>query len=451
MTSARKAAMEMAILLSIAAIYIVQQLIRLEWLTPLNGCLIFTFISLQLPKLRGMTKWLTVVFVAFGAILLLIQKTIAWDWFEAVSINVPIVTLFLFAPLLGIPVRIPEYVEALKRFYERNLRSKSGLFAGTQLLTQLMGVFINVGAIPVVYEMIFVKSQQGMARLLCNALNRGFAGAIFWSPYFAAMTLVTSSLALSWSSLLPYVLGLSLISLFVSRAVDARELSQAEPLERNLTVQQGKATFPIGLGMYLIAAIIVILALERTVKLPMVILICMAAVMFPLFWCMGKRVMIVYRQGLLNHVTVTLPSLQKEITLFLSAGFFSGAIGKTGFGSAVPALLELVSLPISLTFSIFTVVLIVGTAFIGLHPIVPVTILAGGIDPLDVQMSSVYFAVLLLGSWGLSNPISPASAANNLLAGLSKRPVLEVASSNYKFAVWMAITLLLYLATISTI
>jgi hypothetical protein len=186
--------------------------------------------------------------------------------------------------------------------------------------------------------------------------------------------------------------------------------------------------------------------LEQLFELPMVMLVCMAAVLFPLIWCMGMRSMSVYRQGLRNHVTVTLPALQKEIALFLAAGFFSGSVGTTGFGSAVPALLEQIPLPISFVFSIFTVALIAGTSFIGLHPIVPVTILASGIDPLNVQLSPVHFAVLLLGSWGLSNPISPASAVNNLLAGLFKKPVLDLAAPNYKFAACMAIVLLIYAA-----
>jgi hypothetical protein len=91
------------------------------------------------------------------------------------------------------------------------------------------------------------------------------------------------------------------------------------------------------------------------------------------------------------------------------------------------------------------VALIAGSSIIGLHPIVPVTILAGGIDPLSMQISSIYFAVLLLGSWALSNPISPASAVNNLLAGLLNKTVFEVAVPNYKFAGCMAIVLILFL------
>ena len=164
---------------------------------------------------------------------------------------------------------------------------------------------------------------------------------------------------------------------------------------------------------------------------------------------MIKKAMAEYKNGLKNHLTVTFPALQKEITLFLAAGFFSGSIGATGFGSAVPVLLGHIPLPISFTFSVFTVVLIAGTSIIGLHPIVPVTILAGGIDPLSMQISPIYFAVLLLGSWGLSNPISPASAVNNLLAGLFKKSAVEMASANYKFACCMAVVLVIYLMVIS--
>lgn len=449
MISAVKTAMERTIIFSIAVVYIVQQLTQLKMLSPLLGSLVFIAIALLLPKLKGMTRWLTAFFMAAGAILLLLQKADTAVWFEAAEINVTIVTLFLFAPLFGIPVRLPEYIEALKRFYEANLRSNAALFVGTQLLTQIMGVFINVGSIPVVYQMVFVKPQPGMALLLGNALNRGFAGAILWSPYFAAMALVTSALGLPWTSILPYLLGLAILSLAVSWAVDLRKLRHAEIEAPQLPVEnKERAGFPFGLGLYLIAAIIVILAMEQLIELPMVMLICMAAVLFPLIWCLAKGAMAVYKQGVKNHVTVTLPALQKEITLFLAAGFFSGSIGATKFGSAVPVLLEHIPLPESFTFSVLTVALIGGSSLIGLHPIVPVTILAGGIDPLSVQISPIYFAVLLLGSWALSNPISPASAVNNLLAGLFKKPVFEMAGSNYKYAGCMAVVLLIYLMVI---
>jgi hypothetical protein len=449
MPSAVKAAMERSLIFSIAAVYIALQLTQFELLSFILGGLVFAAILVLLPNLKGMTLWLTIFFLVTGVVLLMLQKVSAKIWFESAGINVTIVTLFLFAPLFGIPVRLPAYVMALKRFYEVNLRSKSALFVGTQLLTQIMGVFINVGSIPVVYQMVYVRPQPGMNQLLANALNRGFAGAILWSPYFAAMTLVTSALGLSWSSVLPYMLGMAVLSLAVSWLVDFRGLLQAEPEEPTQMIEKReRALFPLGLGLYLIAAIIVILTMERVIELPMVLLICLAALAFPLLWCLIKGEMTVYKEGIKNHVTVTLPALQKEITLFLAAGFFSGSIGVTKLGAMVPSLLEQVPLPVFITFSFLTVAFIVGTSLIGLHPIVPVTIFAGSFDPSSVQISPIYFAVLLLGSWALSNPISPASAVNNLLAGLLKKSVFEVAKPNYKFAGIMALGLLLYLLVV---
>ncbi|ANY66690.1 hypothetical protein BBD42_09610 [Paenibacillus sp. BIHB 4019] len=485
MTVGTKAVIDRAVIFALAAVFILQQLTQWGPLVYVLGGLSFMAVLLLLPKLKGIALWLSLFFMAGGVVLMLAQQAAAAYWFKAASMNATLVTLFVFAPLFGIPVRLPDYVAALKRFYETRMRSTTALFIGTQLMTHIMGGFINVGSIPVVYHLVFVKPRSGhLSGLLANALNRGFGGAICWSPYFAAMALVTSALKLNWSALLPYLIGLSLISLLVSLAVDFKQLrakdeaselaaSQTDELSQEVvevtTVapstkatqaienQRGqsmekeherRASFPMGLAIYLLCATAAILLLEQLIELPMVLITCMGAVVFPLLWCLAKGALPTFRQGLKNHLTVTLPALQKEITLFLAAGFFSGSIGATGFGNVIPSLLGHMPLPIAWSFSIFTIVMIAATSLIGLHPIVLVTILATSIDPAVVQISPIYFAVLLLGSWGLSNPISPASAVNNLLAGLFNKSVFELARPNYRFAAVMGLALLLYLMMI---
>jgi len=435
---------ELIVILGLAAVYIASQLWRGEALFWVTGGLVCLAVLMLLPRLRGMTLWLTLIFVLIGSSLLTVQGAGLHAWFEAAGVNATIVTLFVFAPLFGIPVRIPSYLRALEKFYETSLRSGTVMFVGTQLLTLIMGVFINVGSIPVVYNLAFVKPRPGLSGLLANALNRGFAGAIFWSPYFAAMALITSALSVSWSALLPYMLALSALSLLVSLAVDWRGLQRIS--EQGTGEASGaKGGFPAGLGLYLVSAIAFVLLLERAIEWPMLLITCLAAIVFPLGWCAAKGELPTYRQGVANHVAVTLPALRKEIALFLAAGFFSGAIGATGFGDSIPKLLTPIPLPIDVTFAAFTVILIVGTSMIGLHPIVLVAVLANGIDPQSVGLTPLWLAVLLLGSWGASNTVSPASAVNNLLAGLFRKSVFELARQNYRFALCMAIVLPLYM------
>lgn len=267
-----KASMDRMIIFLLAAVYIAQQLTHWGPLNGVLGGLVFVAMLMLLPKLKGAALWLSVLFLAGGVTLMLVQRADLNYWLEAASINVTLVTLFVFAPLFGIPVRIPAYVEALKRFYARRVSSGTVLYIGTQILTQIMGAFINVGSIPVVYHLAFVRSYSPrMSGLLASAMNRGFGGAIFWSPYFAAMALVTSALAVSWSSLLPYLIGLSLLSLLASIAVDWKGLGQKAnvPEEKRVPAaadsdsamhrQSGvraekreSAAFPLSLGLYLI-------------------------------------------------------------------------------------------------------------------------------------------------------------------------------------------------------
>ncbi|MFD0672837.1 hypothetical protein [Cohnella sp. GCM10027633] len=462
MPKAARASADRIAILTLAAAFIAQQLTHWQWLSPTLGVLVFAAIAWLLPGLRGMTLWLTVAFMAAGAALMLFQQADADAWFAAASLNVTIATLFVFAPLFGIPVRLPDYAEALRRFYETKLRSRTVTYAGTQLMTQIMGAFINVGSISVVYHLAFVKPRtEKLSRLLANALNRGFAGAIAWSPYFAAMALVTSALSLRWSELIPYLLGLAALCFVVGLAVDYRKLREPEeepageegssiPADADAK-PAGKAPFPAGLAMYLASAIAAIVLLEHAVDLPMVLVTCLAAAAFPLAWCAAKGRLATYRQGLASHYSTTLPALKKEITLFLAAGFFSGSIGTTGFGASLPVWLDALPLPVPLSFSLLAVLLVAGTSLAGLHPIVPVTILATGIAPAAVHLSPQEFGLLLLGSWAVSNPISPASAVNNLLAGLFGKPVFVFARANYAFSAWLGVALLGYLALVRLI
>ncbi|MFD2503605.1 hypothetical protein ACFSS9_03075 [Paenibacillus septentrionalis] len=319
-------------------------------------------------------------------------------------------------------------------------------------MTQLIAIFVNVGSISIMYNLITVHPAARNLRLLSTALNRGFSGAMLWSPYFAGMALMTSQLGLSWSTILPWMLFLAAATIVVSVLVEWKLLFTKEEAsieqEEKQPIQKNYRNTYISLALYLLLTISIVLLLEQSISYPMVVIICFSAIVFPFMWSALVRELSNFKQGVKNHLTVTLPSMQKEITLFLSAGFISGAIKTMNLGTGLVELLAMINLPLSFTFSIATMLLIVITAALGLHPIVLVTIIASTISPESVGVSPYFVAILLLGSWSISNPISPVSAVNNILASLTHKDVFQFSRYNYRFTFFMGFIIIGYLLLI---
>jgi hypothetical protein len=385
-----------------------------------------------------------------------IQNVSVQEWQEAATLNLPLITLFVFAPLFGIPVQSPVYVSALKRIYQRSIKGSKSFYLASQLLTQVLAAFLNVGSISIVYHLASLHTCSKNWRLISNALNRGFAGAIIWSPYFSAMILVTSALNVSWTDLLPYLIGYTLIYLLVGfveefirdRKAEYRE-EVAVTLEKNIEeyeqVEEASTKKLIPLLTYLILAICIIIGLEQLLHVPMLLILSFASIFYPMLWCLLGGSFSFYKKGFSHHIHHHLPSFKKEIVLFLTAGFLSGAIGQTNIGEWLPSLLTFFPIPISVAFSIMTLFFILFTSSIGSHPIILVTILATTVNPSSVGITPEFLALLLLGSWSISNTISPASAVNNLLSKVVHRKVPHLIKINYAFSAILSIVLPIYL------
>lgn len=428
--------------------YILAQLTGGELAKHALGVLALLVILKFLPQLRGTTLYLTAAFLLLGSFILFRTGASVSTWLKVASLNVTLVTLFVFSPLFGIPVRSNRYVEALTDVYRHRVKGKISFFLGTQLLVHLLGVILNIGAVPVVYQLASVNPNVQSKRLLATALLRGFAISIYWSPYFAAMALITSQLEVSWARLLPYALGFVMISFLVSFLIELPTLRGAAGTAA-VHAPRAKAAVPASLwplGFYLASAIVAVLLLEKIFPVPIVIIICFVAVVYPLIWCLATRSLETYRQGFDHHFATAVPALKKELVLFLAAGFFSGAIGEARLGEYVLKFLSLIPGELSAWFSVLTLLGISAGSVIGLHPIILVTILVTGINPSAVGISPLFFALLLLGSWGISNTVSPATAVNNLLANFLKTDLMELSIKwNFAYAAVLIVLLPVFL------
>ncbi|MFC0273299.1 hypothetical protein ACFFIX_18000 [Metabacillus herbersteinensis] len=404
------------------------------------------------PMIRGSTLTICLVLLFLAVGLMLYHNASPQEWLQAMRVNITLVALFLFAPLLGIPVRTGGYVEALKIVLSRKMNDPHFFFLGSKLLTHVLGVVINIGSVSIVYQLMKASTIK-TPRLMANAINRGFISSIFWSPYFSAMALILSQLPIAWTSIVIYMLGLALISLLVSFLIE-------RPLIESMDHSNGRKTVDdyedkelrkakrkvVELFFLLFLIMAVVLLLEAVISSSIVLIICLVSVVFPVLWCFltGKRAL--YREEIKEHIFVGIPRMKKEIVLFLIAGFFSGAFLHSELSGQLVELINGLFGNFTIGIAFFLSLLIVLSAVVGLHPIVVVTILVTSIKPELIGLSPEYFAVLLLASWGISNTVSPATAVNNLLASLLKVDVFELSIRwNFKFVIIMLFLIPIYL------
>lgn len=390
-------------------------------------------------------------FLLTGIVLLVIQGVNAATWIDSATKNVNLVTLFIFAPLFGIPIRFPEYIQGLREFYKLKIKRNVPFFLGTTLLTHLIGIVMNIGSVSVVYQIASVNQRLSSKRLLSNALNRGFSFSIMWSPYFAAMVLVTSALDVTWTAMFPYIIGYTGICFLISFLMEWSYLRQTDPSRSVKNAEKADASetkyrIPLlQLTFYLLGAVALIMLLDHVLEWSIIMTICLTGTLYPLLWCVINRHFAVYREGFWRHVNSSIPTLKREVILFISAGFLSGAVALTSFDQWLYYALDATPLPLPLAFTVLVLLAFFVTALIGLHPIVLAAILVTGIDPQMMGISDMYYGVLVLGGWVSTNIMSPSTAVSNLTAHLLKMNVLEVVRNSYKLAAILVIVLPIYL------
>lgn len=433
--------------------FILLQIVPIKGNETFISFLILAVIIWVLPGVRGSTLIISLFLLSTAVVLMLFYQVPGQEWIASIRINLTLVAIFLVVPLLGIPVKTGGYIEALKMVLRKKMNQPYFFYLGTKLLTHVLGVVLNIGAVSIVSKLTEASNIRS-PRLVANAINRGFVTTIFWSPYFSAMALILSQLPISWSSIVLYSVGLSIISLFLSLLLDrsfikANIQSTKEVLAYDEEEMKAAKKKVAELFFYLFIITGAVLGLEFMMSSSIVLMICLVSLIFPLLWCVLKGKGTEYAQEFKGHLFSGIPRMKKEIVLFLIAGFFSGAFVHSDMSGILVGFIQQVFGSFHMGTAFFLSGIVFLASLVGIHPIVPITIYVTSINPALIGFSPEYFAVLLLASWGVSNTVAPATAVNNLLANLLKVDLMEVSIRwNVKYVLIMLLIIPIYLQLI---
>lgn len=370
----------------------------------------------------------------FPRILGLIMMTagIAIEWNKGTGVNgisegifliLPLLCLITLAPLLSIPLRLGGYFESVSAFLRNLLNQPKKLYAGITGTLFLLAPILNLGSVRIIND--FLEELKLPSAMSAKSYLVGFSTAVMWSPYFASVSLVLHYLHIPFKEYIQYGIGLSLLSLLLGNILFAvwekrhplsNGLTQKAPLEKKYYHQLMKLVF------FVLILMSSCLAIEGITHWSMIVIVCLVSILVPvLFGILSadwKRMI----PQLVDFRDRTVPMMNNEIMLFMSAGMLAFALKGTTAANRISAFLGSLAHQSFFLFALAMMVIVLSITYIGVHQIAAVGALAMQLNPAELGMSSMGLAVLLLLTWSISTALSPFSGLNLLVsrfAGIS--------------------------------
>ncbi|MHB8076344.1 C4-dicarboxylate ABC transporter, partial [Desulfosporosinus fructosivorans] len=423
---------------SLAIGYLSNLYIKSDLITDLNLILLLIVISLSLPIVTGSAKVIGYVSFALSILLLFIYRAPLSIWEQALQGNLYLVVMFTTVPLLGIPLQYGGYFESLQGVFRRYVHTDSRFYLLVSLISAFIGVLVNMAVVPLVHQLSLASDKSSNKKLLSMAICRGFTTSMFWAPTTATIALVVQLTGAKWPVFFPFgilfgliagLIGYTMMILEARREDNSIAIVDATP--DNFSVRKPIAEIDLRkvleLSFFAITLITLIVIASLVTGISTINVVSIASLIFPIIWlALIGRLPILLREFQGDYFTQRLPRLKNEIILFVGAGLFATSISYSHLGGYVPQFLNLI---VGSSALALTIVIIFGSlilSFLGVHPIVSVTILGGTVKAAAYGVTPTYMALILAISWAMGISVSPSAANVIAISGLTGQSPTQV-------------------------
>lgn len=441
-----------ALTLGIAIVFLSNLFIKSNLIEEFNLLSMLIVIGLSFIVVSGTTLIIGFMLFALSIVLFLYYQAPLSIWEQALQENIYLVVMFTLVPLLGIPIKHGGYFEALQGVFKRYVYNNSRFYLLVSFVSAFVGVLVNLAVVPLVLQISQASSISSNKKLLSSAILRGFATCTIWAPTTAAIALVVQLSGASWHMFFPYAILCGVISglvgYFMTMYEEKRRASNAltsvdEALDAGFDVRK-----IVELSFFSVILISSIAVVSLLTGVHTVIVVSLASLIYPVIWLgiIGRlRVLIREFKVYFNE---SLPKLKNEIILFVGAGLFATSIDYSHLGDYISVLLSLFVGQNALLLAIVIIIGILLLSALGIHPIIPVTIIGGTVKAAAYGVTPTYLALILAVSWAMGISISPSSATVIALSGLTGQSPIYVGPRWNAVYVLIASTIMLFTLTI---
>jgi len=408
------------LILGMCALFIIQYFVQVQWLQYV--VLILALIAFggsainadRFPRLLGIIMMTTGLIMEWG------KGTGFGGVNQGIFLILPLICLITLAPLLSVPLKIGGYFEAVSKLLHRFLNQPRKLYAGMTGALFFLTPILNLASVRILNE--FIEELKLPSAMSAKGYLVGFTTALTWSPYFASVSLVLHYLNVPFSEYILYGLGLSIMSLVVGNLLFALwekrnpivyEASSHEDFNRQ---HQNRL---VKLGLFVVLLMSICLTIEKLTSWSMIVIVCLISVTIPLLIVLKPANRQKMHPLLIDFRDRTVPMMNNEITLFMSAGMLAFALQGTKFANKLSSFLTGLANESFFLFAGAIMLIVLSITYIGIHQIAAIGALAMQLKAEELGMTDISLVMLLLLTWVISTALSPFSGLNLMISRFS--------------------------------
>lgn len=409
------------LILGMCALFIFQYFAQIHWLQ-----FLVVFMSLlafggsalnadRFPRILGLAMMTIGIFIEWN------KGTGFGGINEGIILILPLICLITIAPLLSIPLKIGGYFKDVSSLLRQHLSHPKKVYAGMTGTLFFLSPILNLASVRILNE--FIEELRLPSAMSAKGYIVGFTTAMTWSPYFASVSMVLHYLNIPFSEYILYGLGLSIMSLVIGNLLFALWLKRHPVIatttdhDNGFTPQQRKHLIKLGFLIFIIMSISLII--EKLTAWSMLVIVCLISTIVPLLFAIKSSNREPMIPLLRDYRDRTVPMMNNEITLFMSAGMLAFALQGTGFANEVSFFLTGLANESFYLFALAIMGIVLSITYMGIHQIAAIGSLAMQLDPEQLGISSISLAMLLLLTWLVSTAFSPFSGLNLMISRFS--------------------------------
>lgn len=354
---------------------------------------------------NGTYKLLSIVFFIVSAILFynydLSFSEIPY-YFTSMGL---LLSLLYMVPFINHLITVGKYDQNLYRIILSNTENLSQFYRRVSITNYILVIFIFFSALPIVYNFVQEKlkkySEATFHRFASESILRSFASVNVWNPIEVYIALTLSITAVSYLSVLPILIGFSLLILFIDwiLALKYRHV-QLDDVDRCRTNQLATKTprkHILSLVLFLVLFMLIASSMHLLINITFFESVIIVILPYTVTWAIitGRL------KDFINYSVSKLPdqtkTMQNFMFLFISLGVFNRVIEETGLFHVISDSFNfLVDKPLILLIGLQLSALFL--AYIGVHPLVTISLQGLFLAPFLGVVNPVSISIVMITS-----------------------------------------------------